>query len=319
VEEEYKNILQLEGIDRSGNTLYTDFRAEALAAGWIEEGFDDEKIQIIRNGGARRGVAKDIEEISLYFSEYDLRDYLQIKTNRDSIYDTLPEGIFHQSTSKKFNKDKEELVDEIKKHRLEEFYARKFFQIFEIESDHTLVSAYLFETQYDKKISNNNYTNVFIPYWSILKLLKSEQRVLFMHTIPFLSKIRCNNDQIEKTMSVLLEVPVKIENIKLPSKKADSFFESAMGQSRLGDNLVLGKAFDDGQYDIKVTVGPISSKKMEYFLATSVGNTILDYLCGLFLPADVFVVKDFKIYPEDAAFVLSFGEVNTFLGINTFI
>ena len=45
----------------------------------------------------------------------------------------------------------------------------------------------------------------------------------------------------------------------------------------------------------------------------------LIFLCSIFFPADVFIVKDFKIFPEEAAFILSYGEVNTHLGINTFI
>jgi len=150
-------------------------------------------------------------------------------------------------------------------------------------------------------------------------LLQTEQRTLFMHTIPFLNQIRNNNDEIEKTMSALLEVPVQIENVKLPAKNADSFFESAIGKSRLGVDLVLGKTVDDGRYDIKVTVGPISAKKMVFFIETSIGNIILDALCSLFFSADVFVIKDFKVFPEDAAFILTENGENTFLGINTFI
>jgi predicted component of type VI protein secretion system len=120
-------------------------------------------------------------------------------------------------------------------------------------------------------------------------------------------------------MSALLEVPVKIENIKLPAKNADSIFESEVNKSCLGVDLVLGKVFDDGQYDFKITIGPVSAKKMEYFLDTSVGNTILDCLCNLFFPADAFIIKDFKVIKQDAAFVLSHNKVNSFLGINTFI
>jgi len=315
----HKNILQLEGSNLKANSLDTDFKAETIAAGLIEEGFDGEKIQIVRQGAARRGFAKDIDDIDLYFSEFDLKDFLQIKTNRESIYDALPEGIFHQSSHKKFNRDKESIIDEIKQQRMEEFHARKFFQVFEIESDYARVLAHLFETKYDRKISNSNFANVFIPYWSVIKLLKPEQRVLFLNIIPFLHQIRNNNDEIEKALSVLLEVPIKIERVKLPVKEAENSFESILGECRLGVDFVLGKVFDDGQYDIKITIGPISAKKMEYFLETSVGNTILDFLCSMFFPADVFVVKDFNIFPEDAAFILSYGDVNSYLGINTFI
>lgn len=319
MEKENKDILLLDGIDKNANFLDTDYQAEVFAADFMEAGYDPDRIHIIRQGGAKRGFSKDIEEVGVWFSEYDLKDYLQIKVNRDGVYDILPEGIFHHSIQKKFNKDKEDIIDEIKQHRLEEFYARKFFQVFEVEIDHALVSALLYEIQYDKKISNSNYTDIFVVYWPILKLLKPEQRVLFMHTIPFLHQIRNNYDEIEKTMSILLEVPVQIEDMKLPAKNADSFFESVLGGSRMGIDFVLGKAFDDGQYDLKVTIGPISAKKMEYFLETSVGNTILDFLCQLFFPGDIFVIKDFKVFPEDAAFVLSNEETNTFLGINTFI
>ncbi|MDR3339933.1 MAG: type VI secretion system baseplate subunit TssG [Candidatus Symbiothrix sp.] len=314
-----KNIFQLEDISKSINSIDSDFRSEVFAAGLIEKGYDSDLIQIVRQGGSRRNFSKDIESVDIHFSEYDFENYLQIKINKESIYDILPEGIFHQSIHKRFNKDKEDIIDEIKQHRLEELYARKFFQLFEIEVDSALILAYLYEIRYDKKISNSNYTDIFVVYWHVLKLLKPEQRVLFMHTIPFLHQIRNNCGEIEKTMSILLEVPIHIEDIKLPAKNADSFFESALSDSRLGIDLVLGKMFDDGQYDLKVTVGPISAKKMEYFLETSVGNTILDFLCCLFFPGDVFVVKDFKVFPEDAAFVLSNDEFVTFLGINAFI
>jgi hypothetical protein len=319
MKKEKKDLSELENAGKNANSLETDFRAEVLAAGFMEEGYDPDRIRIVRQGGAKRGFSKDIEDVEAHFSEYDLKDYLHIQTNRDSIYDSLPEGIFHQSARKKLNRDKEEILEEIKRHRMEEIYARKFFHVFEMESDHTLVMAYLYEKQYDKKISNSNYTDVFILYWPILKILKPEQRVLFMHIIPYLHRIRNSNDEIEKSMSALLEVPVRIEPVKLPAKNADSFFESKLGESRLGVDLVLGNTFDDGQHDIKVTVGPLSAKKMEYFLEPSVGNTILDFLCKLFLPGDAFVVKDFEVFPEDAAFILSDDNVNTYLGINTFI
>ena len=314
-----KDLLQLEGIGKHINRHDTDFMAEIVAAGLIEAGYADEKIQIVRQGGARRAFSKEIEEINLHFSEHDLKDYLQIKTNRDSIYDVLPEGIFHQPEQKKFNRDKEEIIEEVQKHRMEEFHARKFFRVFETETDYALVLAYLNERQYDKKASNQKYTDIFVSFWQVLKLLNLKQRALFMHTMPLLHEIRSNDSEIENILSVILDVPVKIKYMKFPAKNADSFFESRLRESRLGVDLVLGKMVDDGQSDVQITVGPVSAKKMEYFLETSVGNAILDNLCLLFLPGDTFVKKEFKISPEDSAFILSDENTNTFLGINTFI
>ena len=314
-----KDLLQLEGIGKRINLLDTDFMAETVAALLMEEGYEGDRIQIVRQGGARRAFAKEIEEISLYFSEHDLKDYLQIKTNRDGIYDVLPEGLFHQHKQKRFNQDKEEILEEVQKHRMEEFYARKFFQVFETEIDHALTLACLNERQYDKKASSQKYTDIFTPYWPILKLLNLKQRVIFMYMIPLLHEIRSNDNEIENVMSLILDVPVKIKYVKFPAKNAESYFESRLGECRLGIDCVLGKMIDDGQNDVLITIGPVSAKKMEYFLEPSAGNVILDNLCLLFFPGDAFIKKEFDIFPEDSAFILSDENTNTYLGINTFI
>jgi hypothetical protein len=314
-----QDIQELENIDNQVNVQDTDFMAETVAAGLIEDGFDSEKIQIIRQGEAKRAFSKDIEKINLHFSEHDLKDYLQITTNREGIYDTLPEGLFHQTKYAKFNRDKEEVIEEIQKQRMEEFHARKFFQVFESETDYSLTLAYLNERQYDKKTNNRKYSDVFVPFWRVLELLNIKQRAIFMNAIPLLHEIRSNDAEIENTISLIMGVPVKIKYMKFPAKNADSFFESTLGKCRLGIDFVLGKMIDDGQDDVQLTVGPISAKQMEYFLETADGNAILDNLCFLFLPCDTFVKKEFDIYPEDSAFILSYGNVNTYLGINTFL
>jgi len=314
-----KKILDLELTEKQANTTDSDFKAEIIAADLIEQGFDPERIMIIREGGAKRGYSKDIEEVQLHYSQYDLLDYLHIKANKEGIYDILPEGIFHQTTSKKFNKDKEDILDEIKLHREEEFFARKFFQLFEVEVDHTLIDAYLYEAKYDKKITNQNFVNIFLFYWPVLRLLPHRQAILFMHTIPILNKVRNRYNEVEEAISLILGTPVRIGNIKLPAKDAGSFFESKIGDNYLGIDWVLGKYFDDGKYDLKVTVGPISAKEMENFLETATGNEILDTLCKLFLPGDAFIVKEFKIIPEDSIFILSNENQISYLGINTFI
>lgn len=314
-----KDILELEGVDKHANTLQTDFRAEVIAANLVEQGYDWSKILLSREGAAKRLYAKDIEEIQLQFSQYELSDYLLIKTNKEGIYDILPEGLFHQNIKTRHTKDKEDILEEIRIHREEEFFARKFFQLFEIELDQVLVDISLFETKYDRRISHPNYIKIFFQYWPILKLLDREQAILFLHTIPIIHKIRNNFSDMEESLSLILDVPVQIRQIKLINKKAESSFESRLNIHKLGVDFVLGKTFDDGFYDIKIIVGPIAAKKMPFFLETSLGDRLIDMLCSLFFPCDCFIVKEFKLLPEDSEFVLSCNEKITYLGINTFI
>jgi hypothetical protein len=317
--DEYRNIYDIGINDIQPNSIDTDFKAETVAAHLVENGYDPKKITIVRLGTARRGFGKDIEELTTYFSEYDHTDFLQILANREGIYDILPEGIFHQTVNRKLNKDKEEMVDEIKIHREEEFFARKFFRLFEIELDHVLTDIALLELVFDKRISHPDYISIFRSFWPVMDLLDREQAVLFLHAIPLLQRIRNSNSNIEESLSLILGVPIRLTSVILEKKDTDNSFESRLGTSRLGLDLILGNTFNDGQYDLNIRVGPMSALKMKDFLKGARYDRILDGLCRLFLPANVFLEIEYVLDPEDSLFILSTGQTSTWLGINSFL
>jgi hypothetical protein len=297
----------------------TDYRAEVIAAALIEQGVDEELIEIIREGICRRGISTEVEKVSREYSVSDQLDYVCIRANKEGMYDMLPEGVFHQPIKKSLNKDREEILEEFKIHNQEEFFARRFFHLFELIADRTLTGASLFESKYNRKTTSPEFTELFIRYWPVLEMLTLKQGVFFMHIIPLLHKIRSHYKEVEQAFSYILEVPVRISTVILPAKKAARHFESILGESRLGVDLVLDKEFDDGIYDLKLTIGPISAGTMKNFLETSKGYRILESLCEIFLPAHVFVVKDFIIDPQDSSFILSDDTNTTYLGINSFI
>lgn len=304
------------------NSSDTDYKAEIVATSLIEQGVDPDKITIIRDGIFRRGISKEVEKIYRKYSDYDLVDYLCIHANKEGMYDMLPQNIFHQPIHKSTTKDKEDVLEEIRIHRSEEFFARKFFHVFELIADRTLIDAYSFESKYNRKTTHSEFTKLFIRYWPILQMLTLKQGVFFIHIIPLLHRIRLHYGNMERAFSHVLEVPVKITEVKLPAKKTGQNFGSNLGKgrkSKLGVNLVLGDEFDDGIYDLKLTVGPIPAITMRNFLETAKGYKILESLCEVFLPAHAFVAKEFIIDPEDSAFILSDESHETYLGINSFL
>lgn len=305
------------------NGLEADFKVEVVIASLMEQGVEPELIQILREGIARRAVSKDIEKVYRKYNEDDFKQYLHIHVNRESIYDILPEGIFHKSTYKRNYKDiqtdVEKALDEIKIHREQEFFARRFFHVYEQVIDDTLVDICRTEIRYDQKSHHREFTDLFVQYWPVLKLLEHRQAVAFMYVIPLLSKIRLNFDEIGESLSFILDIPVSIEKIKLPAKKVDSQFESHLGKVNLGVDLVLGNTFDDGINDLKLTIGYISSNRMRGFLETAPERIVLNMLLEIFLPDETYSVIEFKIDPEDAAFILSDSDNTTYLGINSFI
>lgn len=305
------------------NTADTDFTFEVIAASLIEQGVHPDQIEIVRDGIARRGISKDIASVAPRYSVEELMNYIQINVNREGLYDMLPEGLFHKPTFKRSYKDietdVEKAVDEIKIHREQEFFARKFFHLFELMADQTLIDAYLYETKYDKKMKHKEYIRLFVQYWPVLNLLEQKQAIFFLHIIPIIHTIRKDHESIAEALSFILELPVKISYIKMPAKQSESRFESRLGHNRLGVDFVLGNSFDDGVFDLKITLGPLSANRMRDFLETAKGTVILDELCKLFFPSNLFVTKDYIIDPEDSAFILSDETHETYLGINTFI
>lgn len=92
-----------------------------MASGLKEAGYDAERTLIFRRGDIRRGFSKDIHDIHSEYSHYDLTDYLYLYVNRRSLYDELPEGIFHKNLYQSEKISKEQVLDEIRIHREEEF------------------------------------------------------------------------------------------------------------------------------------------------------------------------------------------------------
>lgn len=305
------------------NSFDSDFKFEVVVASLIEQGCDPELIRIIRSGIARRAVAKDIERIEEKYNDVDFREYTHIHVNREGIYDILPEGLFHKQIHRQrfrdAQSDTEDAVEQIKIHREQEFFARRFFQVFEQSIDQMLVEVYQTEMRYDRKTTDKEFVELFFQYWSVLKLLEHRQAVAFMYVIPLLSRIRQHLDEVSESLTLILDVPVSIGKIKLPVKKADSQFESHLGKAGLGENLVLGDTFDDGIDDLKITIGPVSAGRMRGFLETAHEHTILLMLLDIFLPDETFFILNYKIDPEDSIFTLSDEHQSTYLGINSFI
>lgn len=303
----------------NSNSLDTDFKFEVTLSSLIEQGCDANFIQIIRDGIARRSVSKDIEKIYSQYNNETFEDHIHIHTNRESIYDMLPEGLFHQPLQRKRTPDKEDIVQEIKLHQQEEFFARRFFRLFEQAIDNTFVRIHQNESRYDYNVRYREFTDLFTQYWPVLKMLEHHQAVAFMYVIPLLSNIRINLKEIEESISFILNVPVSIIKIKLPAKEAENHFEAHIGKVKLGVDLVLGKSFDDGQYDLKITIGPISSERMRQFLETAHDYIVLINLCELFFPDQVNIIFDFKIDPADSEFILSDDIHATYLGISSYL
>lgn len=118
------------------NTMDTDFKAELYGALLSEAGFDTAQIMMVRDGNNLSNVSKDIRSVK-HRNHVGIAEgaYIELKTNRRGIYDSLPEGLFHEALFPGKVKDLGLILEEMQQHRNEEFFIRRFFSLLESEVD----------------------------------------------------------------------------------------------------------------------------------------------------------------------------------------
>ena len=321
VKKKYMNpiLSRIEQKHSTGNNTDTDYKAEVIAAGLLEKGVPVEQVCILRQGDLERNFSKDISSIKV---EYQLQgtEYLAIFTNRSGFYDNLPERLFHYSSGAPFRKSKEEILEDMERHRMEEKRVREFFRPFEVAINSTLIDIQLVERKIDKKQSNRNFVDMFGVYWPVLKLLPLERAILCMEVITILADVTPTLKFAAEVMALLLDVPVDIRVMKNFAIKVGRRHLPVLGSMKLGVDMILGNTFDDGIGDISIRLGPMSDDKISYYCKSQEGCEILNYLRDMLLPADRISHVKFVSTPEEARWVISNNRTKASqLGVNSFL
>ena len=282
--EEQDKIVRFDEHSHSFNLPDTDFKAEVVASGLKEAGYDAERTLIFRRGDIRRGFSKDIHDIHPEYSHYDLTDYLYLYVNRRSLYDELPEGIFHKNLYQSEKISKEQVLDEIRIHREEEF------------------------------------VSIFSGQWPVLELLPTHLAVMLVHMLAYMEQITASLSKTGECMTILTGVPVHIKRGDKCVVEVDPCLIPKLGSCILGDDMVLGNSFADGTYQMLVEIGPLSARRMESFFPGAADSKILNALTELFLPSDKEIQIRYIIQQEDARFRLGTPtEQGAYLGISTYL
>lgn len=303
----------------TGNNTDTDYRAEVIAAGLLENGVPSDQVCIFRKSDAERGFSKDVADIRIEYFSQDT-EYLAIYTNRQGFYDNLPEGLFHQSSGLPFRKNKAEILKEIEFHRIEEKNAREFFRPFEVAINSALVDIQLVERKIDKKQTNRNFVDMFGILWPVLKLLPLNRAIMCMEIISILADSIPTLEFAAEVMALLLDIPVRVRTRKSTPVKLGREHLRPLSEMKLGINMILGNTFNDGAENIDILLGPMLDEKIRYYSKTQQGCDILDYLTDMLLPADKTVQVTFLPFKKEMYWVISKDRKKaSFLGVNSFL
>ena len=302
------------------NTMDTDFKAELYGALLSEAGFDTTRIVMVRDGNNLSNVSKEIRSVKHRNLPGMADSCIEVKTNRRGIYDSLPEGLFHDSLFPGKVKDLELILEEMQLHRNEEFFIRRFFSLLENETDREGIQAQLLELRYDKKNKYADYAKLFSACWPVIDILSGRGALLFIKFMPHIHSIRGKLEEVSDALSQILEAPVSVRP-KMVKRTMRAYKPNRLGNMRLGTNSVNVGVLNSADADLHIHIGDIPTGEVERFLPGNQSRQALEMLADIFLGAYQEFDVTVSVTPaERKTYLKPTGDAcPCYLGINTYL
>lgn len=277
--------------------MAADFKAEVIATQMLAEDQDIARIIIDRLGSTPRTHTKDVYKSYEDIGQFNLDKFTVIESYRQSIYEALPENVFHPPTLGGLGRTQDEIVEEIKVQRKKEREARTFFKPFEQEAPYLEIQALMLELMYEKKGTYDNMFRLFEQGWPVIANLPYTMALSFIYILPILHQVRGNREWTEKCLSFLTGFPVSIRENYVSGKIDETLECFTLGSSGLGVNTSFAGNQYDGMYGWDIHVGPVPESYTTAILPQSGFTGLLDILAEHFVPADLFVRYFIKSEP----------------------
>lgn len=296
------------------NSLYTDYRAEFVAACLIENGLDANEVRIIREGLANGG--KNIDMIAWENTSDGFSKYLSIYSKKRSLYESLPEGLFHKRMDIDDKKDKQAVIDYIKRERQVASNASMFFRPFEMTLDRFDVEANRYEMRLEKRDQYDDFIRLFETLNPLFKGLPLD-KALFVVSLLSQTYRLTNPEQIAEILSVVLDCEVEIElSYKQMTMKAERC-EWQLGQNRLNVSTVLGGEILDCFPVMSVRIESLPPRYKDLVFEDSKAYQTLLEIMDLVVPADTEIKININVAKEGLKFLLTDKE--SILGYSTIL
>lgn len=284
------------------NTLYTDYRAEFVAACLIEHGFDPDEVRIIREGISKGG--KNIDRIVWETSFDKFTKYLSIHTKKRDLYESLPEGLFHRRMDLNDKQNKDTVIDYIRQERQAALNASVFFKPFEMAIDRLLVEAHLYEMRLEKREKHDDFVRLFDSIWPVLRGLPLDKSLFAVSFLSQAYRLK-RPEQIAEILSVILDCDVEIDlSYKQLSLTTDQC-DWKLGVNRLGVTSVLGGEITDCFPVMDVRISSLPTKYKDLLFENTKAYSNFMEIMDLFVPADTELNININIASDGIEFKLT--------------
>ncbi len=260
--------------------IYQNFKAEVFVTEILEKSnLDLSDIDIFNQSTFSRSYRRDV--IDFKIDTYSGKaDKLQFNLARNGLYDTLPEGLFHEPVSTKDNLSYSELHQKQKK---QEKDARSFFTPLENE----FFTQRVYIEKNERELINeftNLKTDFLLKFWKLDKDIPIEYSIKLLQLLPYTHKISGDIELTALSLEKIIREKVSI------TQKYKTITEGIRpsNEQRLGVDLTLELketfiSYPYWQIDIE------SSKKenIDKYAVDIATKKFITIFCDYFIPMEI--------------------------------
>ena len=306
----YKQIIndfaQLEG----------DYKGEVFAAELVSKGLSYDEFYFKTLSVFKRPISNDIAGIKTDFNDNGA-EQLIIELNREGLYDMLPEGIFHYKDVK--GKDKDAILENIEKARVEEQEARRFFGPFENEFFQLRLQLELKKKEMLQPDAADSNRDFFETVFGNSYLLNEEQALALLYILPMAHKIRGDRIKIANCISTLIHFKTTITFGNQFRKETCKNETESLGKARLGIDTIAGNSFRSLYPVYKINVEDISKSNFRSFFPGGSNFALIHYLAGFLFPVECYYELNLSMKESDREIFISGDKNEAYLGFNSYL
>ncbi|MES2774747.1 MAG: hypothetical protein V4722_11215 [Bacteroidota bacterium] len=273
---------------------YAEINAESLLSELLANGCTPEQLVITQQSSFRKLYRKDIDKVSISDADEHEGRQVTVQINRDSIYDLLPEGLFHQPLSNSGGSELNRMVADSRRLKEEEKKARLFFKPFDQEMVGYATQVEQEERNLMQKILMGNFAENPYQFWDIPADIPEHEAFVLSGIMPWAYLIKGNLELTAKAIQMLVGLTVSTAEKWQKYQQVQSG-PGQMDEVILGEDSVLGDIFCEGGLYWVFTIHQIPPHKMELYTGKGYISKMLDLFTDIFLPVEMDVQFEYEI------------------------
>ncbi len=295
----------LENAQQEITQMAFDIKAEPVLLQVMQKGVRPEDLMISNSRFFRRGYSRDVVETVI--RDDSRGEVLELILSRAGLPDHLPEGLFFQQS--RGNRRLITVADMTSDHRenkKKEEEIRRFFQ--PVEFDLFLQRLKLEEEECSllESMQTGMLATYFNNFWHFPDEIPRRFKASFMLLLPYASRIAGDRLLTAQSLQFLLREEVSIcQALTGMQECADG--QPALGDGRLGMDMVCGASFWEGDISWEMVTGPLLYSTVADYLPGGDRFELLALFKDFFIPAGVELVSTIRPPAENMHMKLETG------------